>query len=736
MKKLSAVLIFCLFFCSYISAGIKFGDADINFNDEILFTVQQNIPGTYSYKSLFSVSVKNQNISNQNILTVFPEKMEVVMNSNVLQIRNRYGTGFYNVENNSFYWKEVAKSIPTNSMRLTSYSVSPNGLYVCYVEKNEFASGILYLEDVKTGERKVLDTNAALSYETVPVKWLKDSSIVIYEKNKNVYFCNPQAYLKGIEASEEYRFIGEGSINSVYCANNKSIIYIDSDLVYKIGTKELYTLGLYSGIIGKGTAIGRLPTSFNSQVDVFSVDDSITSIFVIQNKKILTYYRINSFECNYLEVEYSSPYVDSKSSLLDACVMWSDTDPVVWIRSLPYAGGKVVSSVYRVTDKMTKILNIEDSGVAYVSPDGTKVAFYSGAAVYVYDLKTWKRISSLSGEQAICIAWKDNNSLFVGGNKTIQYWNLADDSTTLVHLSSVETSNWYNDGKNIVSLSSNGNTYIFDNILKTWKKSDAITTRKTINQNGRYRVFSGTTSNCKFENALYYRTLVGKPITKAIYKDSVTKLANPIKVALLFDAYDNPDGLTRVLYELDLYKVKGTFFLNGEFIRRYPKETNMISASGNECASMFFTSTNLMSNDFIIDEEFIRRGLARNEDEFYKATGNELSLMWHAPHYEVSASMIEYGAKAGYSYVDSTQNVSDTVTFEQAIEDNKNYYSSSALISRYMESLKSKAGGVIPVTIGVSKGTRDGYIYDYLDILISAILDAGYEIVPARDLIQ
>ena len=58
------------------------------------------------------------------------------------------------------------------------------------------------------------------------------------------------------------------------------------------------------------------------------------------------------------------------------------------------------------------------------------------------------------------------------------------------------------------------------------------------------------------------------------------------------------------------------------------------------------------------------------------------------------------------------------------------------MISRYMESLKSKAGGVIPVTIGVSKGTRDGYIYDYLDILISAILDAGYEIVPARDFIQ
>ena len=51
MKKISTVLIFCILFCSSVFAGIKFGNADINSNDEILFTVQQNIPGTYSYQS-------------------------------------------------------------------------------------------------------------------------------------------------------------------------------------------------------------------------------------------------------------------------------------------------------------------------------------------------------------------------------------------------------------------------------------------------------------------------------------------------------------------------------------------------------------------------------------------------------------------------------------------------------------------------------------------------------------
>jgi hypothetical protein len=66
---------------------------------------------------------------------------------------------------------------------------------------------------------------------------------------------------------------------------------------------------------------------------------------------------------------------------------------------LPYDGGKLIASVYKITNGITQILDVQDSGIPYVSPDGSKVAFYSGAAVYVYDIKTWKRIASLSGEK-------------------------------------------------------------------------------------------------------------------------------------------------------------------------------------------------------------------------------------------------------------------------------------------------------------------------------------------------
>ena len=42
----------------------------------------------------------------------------------------------------------------------------------------------------------------------------------------------------------------------------------------------------------------------------------------------------------------------------------------------------------------------------------------------------------------------------------------------------------------------------------------------------------------------------------------------------------------------------------------------------------------------------------------------------------------------------------------------------------------------IPVTVGISSGTRENYLYDNLDLLLSAILDAGFDIVPLRYIVE
>ncbi len=49
-----------------------------------------------------------------------------------------------------------------------------------------------------------------------------------------------------------------------------------------------------------------------------------------------------------------------------------------------------------------------------------------------------------------------------------------------------------------------------------------------------------------------------------------------------------------------------------------------------------------------------------------------------------------------------------------------------------MENLKTNNGGTVPVTVGISNGSRSEYLYDYLPLLLSAILDEDFNIVPVK----
>lgn len=741
MKKIeiSKKIIFLLgaFLCGfYCFAGIKFGDADINNNDEILYTIRQEIPGAFSYRSLFKAKIQDGAVSDEPaLISCFPEQMELLCGGKILQVRNRYGTAWIDTATKSVEWKKYSAEIPVNSMRLSKVSVSPNGEWICYAEKNGYATGKLFLKNINSSKEICLDENSSFNYENISVKWSADSSVLVYAKNGNVYFCNPSAVARGVEVDEKFRKIGPGTINSVNWTGGKFLVYIDSDLVYKISSKELYTLGLYSGIIGKGQMVGRLPSQFMASKDTFSVNSDVSSMVLVQNGKIFTYFKINRNTCDYLDIIYSGPYVDLSASLLESEILWDlNGSPIVWMRMLPYGGQRIKSSVYHLENRLSKFLDISDSGRPVVSPDGKNCAFYSGSSVYIYDTKNWKRVNKVEGENVVSLLWENDSTLIIGGDRTIRSWKILEQNPEILAVSSAVNGFW-NNGQ-ITADSGNGKFFVFNEEKKTWAQKETETSRRPNNlRNERYRLFCGETANPFFENALYIRTLFGKAITRPVYQESVKKIPERKKVALAFDAYDNADGLPRVLYTLNRYLVTGTFFLNGEFIRRYPNETKQISLSRNECASMFFSTSELTQPGFLVNEDYVRRGLARNEDEFNAVTGKELSLMWHAPYYAATEKIIQDGKKAGYDYIDIKNSDCDSVTLEQAVAGKGKYLCPGELIESYIKTL-SEGEKVIPVTVGISRGTRESYLYDNLDLLISAILDAGYEIVPLRYILE
>ncbi|MBP5451261.1 MAG: hypothetical protein J6Y16_03390, partial [Treponema sp.] len=133
----------------------------------------------------------------------------------------------------------------------------------------------------------------------------------------------------------------------------------------------------------------------------------------------------------------------------------------------------------------------------------------------------------------------------------------------------------------------------------------------------------------------------------------------------------------------------------------------------------FYSSADLLSPMFGIDGEFIKRGLARNEDEFLVATGKELSLLWHAPNYKSNEMMRKAGEESGYTYVEA-----EPVKVS----------SSSSFIQDLVNDLEN--GKIISLTVGKNTGKENTYLTEHLDLLFASILNAGWEICPLQELLE
>ena len=198
---------------------------------------------------------------------------------------------------------------------------------------------------------------------------------------------------------------------------------------------------------------------------------------------------------------------------------------------------------------------------------------------------------------------------------------------------------------------------------------------------------------------------------------------------------ENAEGIANIISVSKDYNIPVTFFLNGEFIRRYPRETNQIASSGFASGSLFFTLCDLTDPELNADSDFIKRGLARNEDEYFLATGKELELLWHAPFYHQNRQIIQDGEEAGYKYVKAFTAYSDRITSQKQLE-NPQYLclDSHRLIDATIQSVQDEE--IISVTAGKVPGTRPDYLYQNFLELICTLIESGFEIVPVSELIK
>jgi peptidoglycan/xylan/chitin deacetylase (PgdA/CDA1 family) len=199
------------------------------------------------------------------------------------------------------------------------------------------------------------------------------------------------------------------------------------------------------------------------------------------------------------------------------------------------------------------------------------------------------------------------------------------------------------------------------------------------------------------------------------------------EVGLCFDLYDDDTGLSAVLDELRIFGVRATFFLNGEFISRNPGAVRDIVQAGHEAASLFFAPSDLTDARYQIQGDFIARGLARNEDEFHKASGSELELLWHAPYYAVSPEIISAASRVGYKTIGRDVDPRDWV--EGSTQD-----SAAETIDRIMA--QKQPGSIIPIRLGLLPGGRGEYLFSRAGLLLNALIREGYSVVPISTLLE
>lgn len=760
MKYKNLAFLFCIFLISQVFAQVKFEKFDLNNNNKLIFSVKHSPIVESEYEALFYMSLDekinqstiNSEKNNPKLLTCYPEKLEILKEANIFQFRNRYGTALYDVKQDSLNWvkrsAEIEKSstafIPVYHNRLPPLSVSPDGKYIFYIEQTSAAKGKLVVKSLETNSVLVVASDIEYGYDFVPVKWSSDSSIAIYENKGNLFFYNFKDAKFSKQLPEKYRSIGVGSINNVYWADENLLMYINHDLVYSISSTELYTRALYSDLIGTGRIVGRLPSPFVPSDDKFWTSVDGKSIVLLQDNRTLWYMELSGTDFNFVTTLFSYPFVTVPGTALNFNVFWANAKsgnviqyPIVWLEML--RDGKSESYVYKlIRDNEGKQAYFESLPLSVLahnpqlSPDKKYLSFVCEKNFNVYDLSTWTSKFVFNEEEISSYSWINNSSILLGGNETVRVWNCVVNSSKILFLSQATRFGW--DGESDTVLASNSFGYFaYNQNSGVWKKASNNIFRPQSTRNSKWRVFIDRSSNDAFENTLYGRELNAESYNIPLFEQCTEISAyNKPKVALTFDALDNADGLTPILSSLNRYGIKSTFFINGEFVRRFPTGVNEIIKAGHQCGSMFFSPYSLDDDAFKFTETFIRRGLARNEDDFYELTGSELSLVWHMPSYYLTDSILKAGEKSGYIWIDKGLAPEDYITYEKSLEDEIQYMSTSQIIDYLMENLEP--GAIIPISVGIASGTRGDYLYDKLDVLISAILSEGYEIVTVSEL--
>jgi peptidoglycan/xylan/chitin deacetylase (PgdA/CDA1 family) len=748
-------------FPSPLFAKLTFSGLDLSADSRLLFRADSD--ADLSRSTLF-VSRLGERLTRQ--LTAFPEKMELIDAGRTVQVRNAFGALRIPVSGGlprpGPGLPSVFQDSGLSGGRAAGMASSADGKWLLIVEPVTAAYGNLVLIDAASGARTLIAGEVERPDTLFPASWSPDSRVFVYARGGKLYYHTVGVTSHSVD--ERYRLIGDGAINSARWSRGGDFFYLHGATVFRVRGAELFARAVYADFLQPGQVAGKIPFEFDYNFDEFWIAPDARSILLAKGGRNLFYFPLGLDDYS-METTVSLPYIMLPRSCYQLNVLWPAQGIITIIARTPVRipgqdrpedSGAVVWRLNANAGDSAAFQQMEAPAVtsALLSPDGTRAVFWGDQGIYLYDYSNWRLIETLSTHPAYGCIWIGNGDLVIGDSVCIARVQIAAPGSrgrtnaapetaapapgvgkSLICLSQADA--WCFEEESERILVRAGEQWYVTDGTSAWTEIAAPRRRPLSRISGRYRVYLEQQYAGPYANIPMIRNTTGVGTTplfeRAAYSGEPASGISQV-LALCFDLYDDAAGLPLVLQTLRDFGIKATFFVNGEFIRRYPGAVHDIIEGGHEIGSLFFAPIDLSDARYRIDENFISRGLARNEDEFFKVSGQEMSLIWHAPYYAVSDEIVQIAARSGYRTIGRDVDPLDWVTRENARQSALTQLSAPDMIDRVV-SIK-KHGSIIPLRLGLLPGGRGDYLYNRLGLLLEALTREGFSVVTVSTLIE
>ncbi|HOX11953.1 MAG TPA: polysaccharide deacetylase family protein [Spirochaetia bacterium] len=763
MRRSALALVSALAAAAAAFGDIRFSGPDLSQKDELLFSAEATLPGGGAFRTLFSADVAAGKLRQ---LTFYPERVTLVDRGRRLQVQNRYGvfrTGadFRGMEPVPGF-PAFTRGSPAREGKLPGVQASPDGTRLLYMDPASPAYGRLILFDVATGGETVVSADVAQYADRIPALWSPDSRHFVYAKGGNLHYYSLDQHEGKRVLDESFRRVGPGRIENAQWNEQGSLYILRHRSLYRILPAEFFAQALYAGVVSIGTMVGKVPFPFDPNFDSYRVSPDGRKILLCKDGRNLFLYYLDPDDFGKADRVAALPYLFLQGNTTVTEVLWPESAELTILTS-SLRDGERVSGAYRIAapdspadlslTQSFKTLDASGAVSVELSPDRKRVALANDRGVVIRRYADWSAVTTLDAPGTLHALWASDERLVLAGSRTIELAAADGSERVLLALSQADRYGWAPETPGTVAALAGNSAWTLEPGSKDWKRAAAFKTLPASGASPAYRVYLDELDSGSYRNIVMVRSIQGfgtkplllpaprpwapfperdEPRSPGIF-DHGSRIRRR-QVALVFNAYDSSEGLTGILNTLADYRIRATFFVNGEFVRRNPGAARLIAESGHETGNMFFTTYDPTDARFRVDAEFVKRGLARTEDEYFAATGRDLSLLWHTPHYSTSTEILEAASRMNYTFVGRDVDPLDWVSETEGKSVPGLYLDAHRIVERVLA--KVKPGSIVPVRVGVPEGGRQDYLFRELSLLVNGLLAEGYEIVPVSTLIE